>query len=243
MSTVTIENQTTATPTAAETVPPLENGDVLTRAEFYRRWEAMPELKRAERIEGIVYMAAAAVRRKGHGKPHGHLLGWLAQYEAETPGTEMGDNATVQLDPDNDPQPDAYLLILPEHGGQCRFTDEDYIENGPEFVAEVSASSASRDLHQKFNVYRRNGVKEYVVWKTLENEIVWFRLQDEVYVEVKPDADGVFKSDVFPGLWLDAPAMIRGDLKQALDKLREGVATDEHTAFVKQLESPLTTDN
>ncbi len=243
MPTVTIENQTTAAPVASKIVPPLENGDVLSRAEFYRRWEAMPQLKRAERIEGVVYMAAAAVRRKSHGKPHGHLLGWLAQYEAETPGTEMGDNATVQLDPDNDPQPDAYLLILPEHGGQCRFTDEDYIENGPELVAEVSASSASRDLHQKFDVYRRNGVKEYVVWKTLENEIVWFRLLDEVYVEVEPDADGIFKSEIFPGLWLDAPAMIRGDLKQVLDKLRDGMATDEHSAYVKQLESQLTTDN
>lgn len=215
-------------------VPPLENGDRLTRAEFYRRWEAMPELKRAERIEGVVYMGAA-VRRKSHGHPHGLILGWLMQYEAETPGTEMGDNTTIQLDPDNDPQPDGYLLILPEHGGQCRFTADDYIENGPELICEISASSASRDLHLKFNVYRRNGVKEYVVWKTLENEILWFRLQDDVYVEVEPDEQGVFISEVFPGLWLDAPAMLRGDLKQVIARLREGTAGDQHAAFVSEL--------
>jgi len=222
-------------------VPPLENGDRLTRAEFYRRWEAMPDLKCAERIEGVVYMAAA-VRRKSHGHPHGLVLSWLGQFEAETPSTEMGEAATIQLDPDNDPQPDGYLLVLPECGGQCTFTDDDYIENGPELIVEVSASSASRDLHQKFHVYRRGAVKEYVVWKTLEDEIVWFRLQDDVYGEVPPDKDGVFKSEVFPGLWLDAPAMIRGDLKQVIARLREGLAGDAHKAFVEQLESRRTTD-
>ncbi len=242
MSTDIAASKSTSVRDETAVIPPLENGDRLTRAEFYRRWEAMPELKRAERIEGIVYMAAS-VRRKSHGKPHGHLLGWLAQYEAETRGTEMGDNSTVQLDPDNDPQPDAYLLILPEYGGQCRFTADDYIENGPEFVAEVSASSASRDLHQKFQVYRRNNVREYVVWKTLEDDILWFRLRDDIYVEIEPDADGIFKSEVFPGLWLDAPAMLRDDLKQVLTKLHEGIATEQHATFVKHLESQLTTDH
>src|SRR5690606_22901543 len=184
---------TTQTQTPAESfeaIPPLENGDCLTREEFYRRWEAMPDLKCAERIEGIVYMAAA-IRRKKHGQPHSHFVAWLANYHAETPGTDVGDNATAQLDPDNDPQPDSYLLILREYGGQCRFTDDDYISGGPEFIGEIAASSASRDLHQKFHVYRRNGVKEYVVWKTMENEIVWFRLQDDVYVEVEPE-NGIF---------------------------------------------------
>ena len=233
---------TTQTQTPAESfeaIPPLENGDCLTREEFYRRWEAMPDLKCAERIEGIVYVAAA-IRRKKHGQPRSHFVAWLANYHAETPGTDVGDNATAQLDPDNDPQPDSYLLILPEYGGQCRFTDDDYISGGPEFIGEIAASSASRDLHQKFHVYRRNGVREYVVWKTMENEIVWFRLQNDVYVEVEPE-NGILKSSVFPGLWLDAAAMIRGDLKSALATLAEGIATPEHAAFVKQLESQRTT--
>src|SRR5690606_14183381 len=180
------------------------------------------------------------VRRKRPGRPRGPSVPWLANYRAEPPGTDVGDNAPAQLDPDNDPQPDSYLLILPECGGQCRFTDDDYISGGPEFIGEIAASSASRDLHQKFHVYRRNGVREYVVWKTMENEIVWFRLQNDVYVEVEPE-NGILKSSVFPGLWLDAAAMIRGDLKSALATLAEGIATPEHAAFVKQLESQRTT--
>ncbi len=242
MSTDT-ETTATTTPRSSESViPPLENGDLLTREEFYRRWEAMPHIKSAERIEGIVFMAAA-VRRESHGRPHYRMISWLGVYESETPGTEGGDNSTLQLDLDNDPQPDVYLLIDPKCGGQCEFTEDDYIAHGPELIVEVSASSASRDLHQKFHAYRRNGVKEYVVWKTLENEIVWFRLENDVYVEVEPSTDGIFKSEVFPGLWLDTRAMISGDLKGVLTKLREGIATEEHAAFVKHLESQLTTDN
>lgn len=242
MSTVAATSESATAQSSIAKTPPLENGDRLTRAEFYRRWEAMPKLRCAERIEGVVYMAAA-VRRKSHGHPHGQLMTWLGNFEAETPGTEMGDAATIQLDPDNDPQPDGYLLIVPECGGQCRFTDDDYIENGPELIVEVSASSASRDLHQKFNVYRRNGVKEYLVWKTLEQEIVWFRLQDDFYVEVKADDHGVFKSEVFPGLWLDAPAMIRGDLKQVLTTLRQGIGSDPHSDFTRKLASQRTANH
>lgn len=225
-----------------ETIPPLENGDRLTRAEFYRRWEAMPQVKHAERVEGVVYMAAA-VRRESHGRPHYRIIGWLHSYEAETPGVEGGDNTTLQLDLDNDPQPDAYLLVDPACGGRCAFTADDYIANGPELIIEVAASSASYDLHQKLDAYRRNGVQEYTVWKTLENEIVWFRLVDGVYVECEPDLNGVFKSEVFPGLWLNAPAMLRGDLKQVLETLRVGIASDAHATFVKHLESQRKTDN
>ncbi|MCA9111942.1 MAG: Uma2 family endonuclease [Planctomycetaceae bacterium] len=242
MSTDIVTSQTTPVRDDTAVIPPLENGDRLTRAEFYRRWEAMPEVKHAERIEGVVYMAAA-VRRESHGRPHYRIIGWLNAYEAETPGTEGGDNTTLQLDLHNDPQPDVYLLIDPACGGQCEFTDDDYIAHGPELIVEISASSASRDLHQKFDAYRRNGVKEYIVWKTLEEEIVWFRLQDGVYRKVEAGLDGVFKSEVFPGLWLDAPAMLRGDLKQVLTKLHEGIATEQHGTFVKHLESQLTTDN
>ncbi len=225
----------------APEIPPLENGDVLTRTEFYRRWEAMSDLKRAERIEGVVYMAAA-VRRQRHSRPHGDMLMWVGNYSLQTPGTEAGLDATLQLDAENDVQADIYLLIDPQHGGRCRFTDDDYIIGGPEFVVEIAASSASRDLHQKFHVYRRSGVKEYVVWKTLENEIVWFRLQDELYVEVEPE-DGIIRSTVFPGLWLDVTAMTAGNLKGALETLSRGIASPEHAGFVQQLASRRKTDD
>ena len=93
--------------------PPLENGDRLTRAEFMRRYDAMPDLKKAELIEGVVYVPSP-VRQKNHGRPHSHLIGWLFIYEAGTPGVEIGDNSTVLLDLDNAPQPDGLLFIQPE---------------------------------------------------------------------------------------------------------------------------------
>jgi hypothetical protein len=215
-------------------VPPLRNGDRLTREEFYRRWEAMQGLKHAERLGGVVSMAAA-VRRKHHGAPHSIFVTWLGLYAWETPGTESGDNSTLQCGPDDDAQADAYLLILPECGGQCRFTEDDYIEGGPEFVGELSSSSIPRDLKQKLPLYRDNGVQEYVVWKTEAKEIVWFRLQGREFVEVSPDDDGVYRSAVFPGLWLDPTAMIGGDLKRVLRVLRKGLRSPEHARFLRRL--------
>ncbi len=143
-------------------IPPLENGDRLSRPEFERRYNAMPNLKKAELIEGIVYMPSP-VRFSQHGRPHSHLMGWLVLYEAGTPGVQAGDNSTVRLDVDNEPQPDASLLIDPERGGQTRLSKDGYIEGAPELVAEVASSRASYDLHDKQNIYRRNGVREYVV--------------------------------------------------------------------------------
>lgn len=215
-------------------VPPLEPGDRLTRDEFERRYEAMPKLKKAELIEGIVYMPSP-VRHRRHGRPHTHLISWLTHYEAGTPGVETGENSTVRLDLDNEPQPDALLLIDPACGGQARISADDYIELAPELVAEVASSSASFDLNTKLNVYRRNGVREYVVWRVLDRAIDWFVLRADQYVQLPADDRGVLKSEVFPGLWLDAPALVRGDLVQVLTVVQQGLATPEHQAFVAKL--------
>lgn len=219
---------------ADSTVLPLENGDSLSRDEFYRRWEAMPELKCAERIEGIVYVSAT-VRYQQHGHPHGRIMAWLGQYVAETEGIEFANNCTLQIDADNDPQPDACLFVLPEFGGSCEITSDGYLSGAPELIVEVSASSSSRDLHQKLNVYRRNGVREYVVWKVMEEEIVWMRLEGDQYVEVSADENGLFRSQVFPGLWLDSVAMLAGKLKQVLTIQQGGVESPEHVEFVNGL--------
>src|SRR5256714_11903768 len=149
---------------AVQRVPPLENGDRLTRPEFERRYEAMPHLKKAELIEGVVFMPSP-VRQPEHSRPQFNLITWLGQYCTFTPGVEGGDNGTLRLDLDNEPQPDAFLRILETHGGQSRVDAERYVTGAPELVAEVAASSVSLDLHAKFHVYRRNGVKEYVVWR------------------------------------------------------------------------------
>lgn len=220
--------------TTTSPIPPLESGDRLTRAEFERRYEAMPGVKKAELIEGVVYMPAA-VRYEGHGRQHSVLAGWLAVYVANTPGVGSGDNATVRLDLDNEPQPDL-LLRLPESlGGQSRVDADGYIEGPPELVAEVAASSAAYDLHQKLNVYRRHGVREYVVWRVLDEAVDWFILREGRFDRLEPDAAGIYKSEVFPGLWLDAAALLRGDQAAMLNMLNEGVASAEHLEFVERL--------
>ena len=218
---------------ALRPTPPLEQGDRLTRDEFERRYNAMPDLKKAELIEGVVYMAAA-VKFERHGHQHSHLNAWLALYEAETGGVVSGDNSSLRLDLDNMPQPDCLLMRLPEFGGQADIVDG-YIEGAPEWVGEVSSSTVSLDLHAKLQVYRRSGVREYVVWRTQDAEIDWFVLREGQFERLPPGADGILRSQQFPGLWLDPVAMTAGNLKQVIQVLQQGLVSSEHTQFVSQL--------
>src|SRR5438128_2060865 len=106
-----------------ENAPPLlQNGDNLTREEFERRYEAMPHVKKAELIEGVVYMPSP-VRFIQHGKPYSRLDWLLGCYRVQTPGVDQGADATVRLDDINEPQPDITLLVLPEYGGQVQIVD------------------------------------------------------------------------------------------------------------------------
>jgi Uma2 family endonuclease len=219
-------------------IPPLENGDRLTRAEFERRYEAMPDLKKAELIEGVVYMHSP-VRQRYHGRQHSHLSFWLSAYEGKTTGVEVGDNSTVQLDQDNMLQPDCLLFIQPEHGGQVRISTKGYIDGAPDLVAEVVSSSASYDLGDKLRVYQRFGAREYVVWRVLDRQVDWFVLREERYEPMHPAADGILRSTVFPGLWLDAAALIRGDVYTVLAVVQQGLNSPEHAEFVGRLERDL----
>jgi Uma2 family endonuclease len=215
------------------TIPPLENGDRLNRFEFERRFNTMPQLKKAELIEGIVYMAAA-LRFRSHGQPHSAVMTWLGVYATATPGIILGDNPTVRLDLDNEPQPDAVLLIEASCGGQARISEDDYVEGAPELVIEIAASSVAIDLHDKKHAYRRNGVKEYIVWSVLDRQIHCFSLVEGEYRELTA-MDQMWKSQVFPGLWLDQAALLAGQMPQVLAVLQTGIATPEHQAFVQQL--------
>lgn len=210
---------------------PLENGDRLTRAEFERRYETMPNLKKAELIEGVVYMGSPV--RVTHGQPHAHIMGWLFSYQIATPGVGLFDNTTVRLDADNEPQPDALLRI--ENGGQTIISEDDYLEGAPEFIAEIAASSASYDLRDKLRVYRRNQVQEYLVWQVNEQKIDWFRLREGEYIVFPSDANGTIKSEIFPGLWLAVPALINGNLVEVQSVLQTGLATSEHQSFIERL--------
>lgn len=219
---------------ATETRPePLRQGDRMNRAEFERRYDAMPHLKKAELIEGIVCMPSP-VSFRGHGRPHFNLIHWLGDFCAGTLGVDGGDNGSIRLDLNNMPQPDAFLIILPEHGGQAQISADDYIEGAPELVAEVASSSASHDLHAKLNAYQHNNVREYVVWRVKDRGFDWFVLRDGRFERLDSGPDGIYRSAVFPGLWLDASALIRGDLQAVARVVQAGLATPEHAAFVEQ---------
>jgi Uma2 family endonuclease len=207
----------------------LENGDHLSRAEFERRYDASPDIKKAELLRGVVYVASP-VRMKLHGEPHFRLGGWVAHYQFLTPGTRGGDNATVRLDDDNVPQPDVLLCIDPKHSGNAKVVDE-YVEGAPELVAEVASSSVSLDLGIKLEVYRDAGVQEYLVWRVLDDAVDWFRLRDGQFVPLTTN-DGILRSEVFPGLWLDAASLVAGDMRRVLAVLDQGIATPEHGRFL-----------
>jgi Uma2 family endonuclease len=215
-------------------VLPLEPGDRLTRDEFERRYDAMPRLKKAELIEGVVYIPSP-VRLRRHGEPHFQMIAWLGIYEAANPGVMGGGNSSVRLDLDNEPQPDALLMIEPACGGQARISADDYVELAPELVGEVAASSAAYDLHTKLHVYRRNGVREYLVWRVLDRQVDWFRLKGGKFEPMAVSADGILRSEVFPGLWLDPAALVRGDMPRVFAVVQEGLSSPEHADFVRRL--------
>ena len=224
-----------AVPAVAEIaeVPPLENGDRLARCEFERRYAARPSLEKAELIEGVVYMPSPV--SLFHAEPHSAIQTMLLVYGAFTPGVHGADNATVRLDLDNEPQPDVLLRIEPEAGGQSRVSEDGYLEGAPELIVEIAAGSASIDVHDKLRAYRRNGVREYVVWRTREERIDWFELADGEYRPPPRDADGVVRSRVFPGLHIAADALLKGDLAAALKEVERGVGSPEHHEFAARL--------
>ncbi|MEZ4707703.1 MAG: Uma2 family endonuclease [Caldilineaceae bacterium] len=214
--------------------PPLNSGDFLTRSEFERRYHAHPELKKAELIEGIVYMPSP-VSAKLHGDPHFNLITWLGVYGANVPGLRGSDNATLRLDNINDPQPDALLRFDAAQGGRSRLDAEGYLEGPVEFVLEVAASSASYDMNQKKAVYARHGIQEYLVVLTHEQRVAWFVLRDGGYAEIVADADGVLRSETLPGLWLKEAAIWENDLAGLLATVQHGLAAPEHAAFLQSL--------
>src|SRR5438046_266786 len=188
--------------------PLLEPGDRLSRDEFERRYERMPHVKKAELIEGIVYMPSP-LRAKSHGEPHNRLGTWLGTYAAETAGVGCFDNSTVRLDLDNEPQPDLVLIKPSEKRGQTSISEDDYIEGAPELAVEIVGSSRAYDLHQKKGAYRRNGVREYLAWITDENRVAWWELREGEYREIAPGAGGLLQSGVSTGLCSGAGAPLR----------------------------------
>lgn len=215
-------------------IPPLENGDQLSREEFERRYDATPNLKKAELIEGIVYMTPP-LRFESHAKPHSAIMAWLGAYWVATPNLLLGDNATVHLDKDNELQPDAILFLPQALGGRAIITKDDYIEGAPELVVEISASTASYDFHTKRHIYERCGVQECLIWRVYDREIDWFSLQENRYVALKPNEQGLIFSRIFPGLVLAVTDLLVEKYAQVLAELQQGLQSPQHIAFVEQL--------
>jgi Uma2 family endonuclease len=214
--------------------PPLMPGDHLSRDEFERRYAAMPETCRAELVEGVVHVASPA-RFDQHGRPQAGVTGWLYHYAVATPGVRVGTNATVRLDLDNEPQPDVLLRIDADRGGQSSLDDDGYVVGAPELVVEIAASSAAYDLHEKLRAYRRNGVREYVVWRVIEDELDWFALDRGAFARVAPNSDGILESRVCPGLWLDVAALLAFDDARVLAVAALGTRSEPHAEFVRRL--------
>jgi Uma2 family endonuclease len=218
-----------------ERLPPLCAGDRLTPEEFERRYDAMPHLKKAELIDGVVYMAPP-VSFEDHAAPHFDTITWLGLYRIATPGVRGGDNGTLRLPLKNRPQPDGFLIVLPSHGGQAKIDKDGYVVGAPELIVEIAATNASYDLHDKLEVYRRNDAKEYVVWRVFDKEFDWFVLRSGKYEQAPLPADGIYRSEVLPGLWLDPAALAAGDMVRVAEVSRQGTAGPEHAAFVAKLQ-------
>ena len=231
----TTEQEVRAQPTVNnENVLPLKHGERLTREEFERRYEAMPYLKKAELIEGIVYMPSP-VRIDFHGRPHAQIMAWLGAYWIATSGVDLADNSTVYLDSNNEHQPDALLRIEPAQGGRSRIIDEGYVEGAPELIVEIAGTSVDYDLQEKLEVYRRCGVQEYIVWQTQDGRLDWFQFINEEYVVFAPNAEEVIESQIFPGLRLAVAALLAEDRAKVSSELQAGLQTTIHAVFVEQL--------
>jgi Uma2 family endonuclease len=217
----------------ARLLPPLENGDQLDQKTFHARYEAMPEDCHAELIGGIVYMPSP--QKVPHSKAHQLVSPWLGEYAGSTPGTDVLLNNTQILGPDSEPEPDACLFIAPEYGGHVYVDQDEYLHGAPELIVEVSSATESIDLHRKKDDYEKAGVREYVVLALRMRRVFWFVRQRAKYKEVARPADGIFRSRQFPGLWLDADAVLRNHRQRVLAALKQGLATPEHAAFVTKL--------
>ncbi|MEZ4710986.1 MAG: Uma2 family endonuclease [Caldilineaceae bacterium] len=231
---VDVVQKTIPKPSERDDTLALVAGDFLTRPEFERRYHAHPEIKKAELIEGIVYIQSR-VSAADHGDPHFDVIGWLGMYRVATPGVRGSDNATIRLDILNAPQPDALLRLEPFVGGRSWIDGDGYLQGAPEFVAEIAASSTSYDLHQKKAAYVRHGIQEYLVLQMNERITHWFTLRNGQYEPLLPDDNGIFRSQIFPGLWFDANAFWAGQMEAVMAVLQEGIASAEHQEFINQL--------
>jgi Uma2 family endonuclease len=214
-------------------LPPLREGERLTRAEFHCRYAAMPHLKRAELIDGQVYIPTLG--DCWHGEARADLCGFLAMYRIDKPPVEAAIRPTIILDDLNEPQPDLTIFLSHDFGGTSFINSDGFIEGPPELIGEVVPDHRYYALHEKMDVFARSGVQEYVVWRVMEKQVDVFHLRERQYRHIRPDSDGLVKSKVFPGLWIDVLALQSREARKAFEVVQQGTASPENAAFVERL--------
>lgn len=210
----------------------LFNGDRMQQPEFHRRYEACPEDEKWELVGGVVYIASPLKLK--HSDYDGEIGYLMEAYRRATPGTHVTHNASAILGEESEPQPDLAMRVLPEYGGQSRTTDDDYLQGAPELVVEIAHSRRALAMHAKRADYQRHGVIEYLVLLVQEREVRWFYFPDD---EVRPNREGISRSRVFPGFWIDIEALLRRDSRRLLEVLDQGLASRPHASFVNRLEA------
>jgi hypothetical protein len=204
----------------------------LDQPTFHALYDAMPPGTRAELINGVVLMPSPV--GPPHGRANALTIMWLGYYERNTPGVEALLDTSTALGLKSEPQPDAQLRILRECGGQTQ-TDRRFVHGVPELLVEVAHATRFTDLGPKYEDYERVGVLEYVVRAIEPDEVHWFVLRRGRLVDLAPGPDGIYRSEVFPGLWLDPEALLAGDIRRLQAVVDLGCATPEHAAFVARL--------
>ncbi len=215
-------------------IPPLREGDRLTADEFHRRYAAMPQIRHVNLVNGVVHMASP-IRSAHHSGPQGIVMTWLGQYARRVPGVAVHGNGTLRVDGENEVEPDAMLVLLPEYGGRSWEDAQDYRRGAPELVVEIAASSGRLDAGEKRDLYERIGVSEYLLWRVEDDEIDWWALVDGAYEALPTDDAGLIRSRAYPGLWLDADAMVARDGDRLADVVDAGKASPEHQVFAARL--------
>ena len=231
-----------------EAIPLLRDGDRMGVDEFLRRYAADPVVYSAELLQGVVHitrrresqngkeMIVPPISAGGHSQPHASLITWLGSYAAFTEGVAaLSPITTILPSRTTGLEPDAVIRILPESGGGSTIGGDGFLHGTPELLAEISFTSGSRDFGKKYDAYEAEGVPEYLIWRTAEKEVHWFALKRKKYVALEPHSDGTLRSGQFPGLWLDVPALLAGDMAKVLATLQQGIASPEHAAFVSKL--------
>jgi Uma2 family endonuclease len=115
--------------------------------------------------------------------------------------------------------------------------EDEYVSGPLDLIVEVASTTRALDLGRKKRDYEKAGIREYVVVLAKEKSIRWFLNGEDGFVEEPPSEEGVYRSKVFPGLWLTIRTLFDSDPNSLSDMLNQGLASPEHAAFVAELKA------